>query len=69
MRHVMKTMRRGKALNEEGTGEILFMYTLSNSQADHFNFQLHDMNIEVIGTALSFQDKAVLGSSLWKLLD
>ena len=59
MRSAMTTMRRAEALNEEVTGKSLSMCTLSNSQADDFNFQLHDFSIEVIGTALSFQDKAV----------
>ena len=53
MRFFMTTMRRAEALNEEGAGKNLSMYTMSISHADDFNFQLHNINIEVIGTALS----------------
>ena len=53
MRSDMTTSRRGGAENGEVTGKNLSMYTTSNCHADDFNFQLHDINREVIGTALS----------------
>ena len=53
MRPLMTIMRRAEAFNEEVTGKNSFLYTMSNCHADNFNFQLHNINTEVIGTALS----------------